>query len=71
MLQLGLWQIEDLIGAVKIKVPRARCQLGLVRRLGGNGDGAGRQQDRRGEARTACEQPHHLAAQQENRRVLG
>lgn len=71
MLQLSLWQIEDLIGAVKIKVPRARCQLSLVRRPGGNGNGAGQQEDGRGEARTVGQQPHQLAAQQENRRVLG
>lgn len=71
VLQLGLWQIKDLIDGIKVKVPWTMFQQSLVSGAWRYRDGLGRQENYGGEERAVCEKPHHLAAQQENSRVVG
>lgn len=71
VLKLCLWQIKDLIGCIKIKVPCAMCQQSLIRGRWRNRDRLGQQQNNRGEQGAVCKQLDDLATKQENGRVLG
>ena len=70
VVKLWLWQIKDLIGCIKVKVPRAMGQRGLISGQWRNWDRLGQQQKHGRELGAFFEQLHHLATEQKNCSVL-
>lgn len=68
--KLCLWEIKDLIDGIKMKLSRTSGQQSPAGEAWWNRQRLGRQQKHRGEQGTVCEQLHHLAAKQEDGRVL-
>lgn len=68
--KLCLWEIKDLIDSIKMKLSQTSGQQSPAREAWWNRQRLGRQQKHCGEQGTVCEQLHHLAAKQEDGRVL-
>lgn len=70
MSKLFLWEIKDLIDAIKMKLSRTSGQQSPATEVWWIRQWLGRQQKHRGEQGPVCKQLHHLAAKQEDGRVL-